>query len=297
MRVKVFLLVVLMGAFFASDAQRWKRYRWETIYGMGFANFLGELGGADQVGTDYFKDYEWKATRLALTAGLRFKQTQQISHKANITLGMVAGNDAWTEDPIRSTRNLNFRSPIVELAYNFEFYLRKEKRGHRFKLRGVKGLKSMGLYPYGFFGIGGFWFLPQGKVDDKWTNLRKWNTEGQGITPTRTQYSQFQLAVPLGVGLKYAIDRRWLVSIEMGLRKTFTDYIDDVSTTYYPNAEIRNTYGQTAALAADPTQESWIGAAPFQQRGDPTDNDSYMFVLISANYKLKTTRGGLPKLR
>jgi len=297
MRAKIFLLVVLLGAFFSSDAQRWKRYRWETIYGIGFANFLGELGGADQIGTDYLKDYEWKATRPALTVGMRFKQTQQISHKANLTLGYIAGDDALTQEPIRNARNLNFRSPLIELGYNFEFYLKKEKRGHRFKLRGVKGLRSVGIYPYGFFGISGFWFLPQGKVDGKWTNLPKWNTEGQTLSPARSDYSQFQLAIPLGVGLKYAVDRRWLIGAEFGIRKTFTDYIDDVSTTYYPNDEILLNYGTTAALAADPTAGSWIGSASYQQRGDPTDNDSYLFFLITANYKLKTTRGGLPKFR
>lgn len=297
MRAKVFLLlVVLMGTFFSSEAQRWKRYRWETIYGIGMANFLGELGGADQVGTDYLKDYEWAATRLALTAGLRFKQTQQISHKMNVIVGLVAGNDALTDEPIRNARNLNFRSPLIEVGYNFEFYLKKEKRGHRFKLRGVKGLRSMGLYPYGFFGISGFFFAPQGKVDGRWEWLRGLNTEGQTLSPTREQYSQFQLAIPLGVGIKYAIDRRWLIGLEFGIRKTFTDYIDDVSTTYYPNQLIEDSFGTTAALAADPTAETWIGAAPYQQRGDPTDNDSYMFVLVTANYKLKTNRNGLPKL-
>lgn len=297
MRAKVLLLIVLLGAFFSSDAQRWKRYRWETIYGIGVANFLGDLGGANQIGTDYMKDLEFTTTRLALMVGLRFKQTQQISHKINLTVGMIAGNDALTKEPYREARNLNFRSPLVEAGYNFEFYLKKEKRGHRFKLRGVKGIRSMGLYPYGFFGISGFFFSPQGKVGGKWTWLKGLHTEGQTLSPTREPYSRFQLAIPLGVGIKYAVDRRWLISLEYGMRKTFTDYVDDVSTTYYPNHFIEDQLGTTAALAADPTQGTWIGSEPYQQRGDPTDNDSYMFLIIGANYKLKTTKKGLPKIR
>lgn len=297
MKAKLLLLVLLLGVFSTADAQRWKRYRWETIYGIGAANFLGELGGADQIGTDYMKDLEISKTRLAIMAGIRFKQTQNISHKLALHFGMVAGDDQTTEEPIRLARNLNFRSPLLELGYNFEFYLRKEKRGHRFKLRGVRGLKSMGIYPYGFFGISGFFFSPQGKVDDEWTWLRRWNTEGQTLSPTREQYSRVQLAIPLGVGLKWSVDRRWLIGIEYGLRKTFTDYIDDVSTTYFPNEQIRTAFGTTAALAADPTEGTWVGSAAYQQRGDPTDNDSFMFLMITANYKLKTTRGGLPKFR
>lgn len=297
MKVKIFCLVVLLGIFSSTEAQRWKRYRWETIYGIGMSNFLGELGGANQVGTDYMKDFDWKAIRPALMVGMRFKQTQQISHKVNLTLAYIAGNDQWTEDPIRLSRNLNFRSPLVEIGYNFEFYLKKEKRGHRFKLRGVRGLRSMGLYPYGFFGVSGFFFSPQGNVGGSWEWLKKHSTEGQGISSTRPEYSRFQLAVPLGVGVKYAVDRRWLISIEYGMRKTFTDYIDDVSTTYFPNNIIEAERGSIAALAADPTQGAWVGAQSYQQRGDPTDNDSYLFLIIGANYKLKTTRNGRPKFR
>jgi len=297
MKVKVLLLVILIGASLGADAQRWKRYRWETIYGIGVSNFLGELGGADQVGTNYMKDLELKMTRPSLMVGFRFKHTPQLASKFTLTWGMVAGDDAETTDPIRFARNLNFRSHIAEIGYNFEFYLRKEKRGHRFKLRGVRGIKKLGIYPYGFFGIAAFYFNPQAKVNGNWKSVRNFGTEGQGLSPTRTSYGRFQLAIPLGGGLKWAIDRRWLVGIEYGLRKTFTDYIDDVSTTYYPNGEIEDFYGPEAALAADPTQGSWIGSVAYQQRGDPTDNDSYMFLLINANYKLKTTRGGLPKFR
>jgi opacity protein-like surface antigen len=297
MKAKVLLFVILIGASLGADAQRWKRFRWEAIYGIGVSNFLGDLGGADQVGTDYMKDLEMRTTRPSLVVGLRFKHTPQLASKFTLTWGMVAGDDALTDEPMRNVRNLNFRAHIAEVGYNFEFYLRREKRGHRFKLRGVKGIKRMGIYPYGFFGIAGFFFNPQGKVAGKWVNLYGLGTEGQNLSPTRTSYSRFQLAIPVGGGLKWAVDRRWLVGIEYGLRKTFTDYIDDVSTTYFPNDQISQEYGSTAALAADPTEGSWIGSESYQQRGDPTDNDSYMFLLINANYKLKTSRTGMPKFR
>jgi hypothetical protein len=299
MRTKIFLFSIFLVASISTQAQAWKRFRWETIYGLGISNFLGELGGANQIGTNYLKDYDFKATRPALTVGLRFKQTPQISHKVNLTLGLLAGDDSWTEETYRKARNLNFRSPIIELGYNFEFYLKKEKRGHRFKLRGVRGLKNLGLYPYGFFGISGFFFSPQGNVGGDWKWLRPLTTEGQGLSESRKQYSLVQLSIPLGVGLKYAVDRRWLVSIEYGLRTTFTDYIDDVSTTYFPQEILLSDAkrGSVSALAADPTQGTWIGSESYQQRGDPTDDDSYMFLLISANYKLKTNRAGFPKWR
>jgi len=299
MKLRFFTLILALSLPFIGDAQsRWKRYRWEAIGGIGATNFLGELGGSDQIGTDYFKDLEFRTTRPSLNVGLRYKITQQTAVKAAITWGMVSGDDALTTELHRNNRNLSFSSHIVEFAATYEFYLRKEKRGHRFKLRGVKGLKNQGIYPYGFFGIGGFWFNPRSKDQSgKWTGLRKFGTEGQLVSNSRSQYSPIQLSIPLGVGLKWSIDQRLLVGMEFGIRKTFTDYIDDVSTTYYPNDQILNSSGDIAAYLADPTQGDWVGSSAYSQRGDPTDNDSYMFLLITVNYTLKTTRGGLPKLR
>jgi len=299
MRTKVLLITIFLGAFFSADAQRWKRYRWETIYGVGIANCLTDLGGANQTGRNGIQDFDWKSIRPTLMAGMRFKQTQQISHKLNFTIGMIAADDGLTTEKYRNARNLNFRSPIIELGYNFEFYLKKEKRGHRFKLRGVRGLRNVGLYPYGFFGISGFLFDPWGKVAGDWRRLKPLTTEGQGLSPSRSHYSLVQLAIPLGVGIKYALDRRWLISIEYGIRKTFTDYIDDASQTYFPSEELgkKSRYGEISVLAADQTEGTWIGSQQYQQRADPTDNDSYMFLIIGANYKLKTNRAGFPKWR
>ena len=52
-------------------------------------------------------------------------------------------------------------------------------------------------------------------------------------------YSRFQIAIPFGVGIKYAIDQNWSIGIEYGLRKTFTDYIDDCSSVYFDNQAIK----------------------------------------------------------
>ena len=91
------------------------------------------------------------------------------------------------------------------------------------------------------------------------------------------------------------------VGFEFGVRKTFTDYIDDVSKTYYDNEAIKQKYGQVAALLADPSVSSSnsnvdddVITAPGQQRGDPRDNDAYMFAVISIHYKLRTGRSNFP---
>lgn len=300
MKIKSLLLIAIFALPLLSIAQgrRWKKFRYEIVAGVGAANFLGELGGADQIGTDFYKDFELKMTRPAGNIGMRYKLTPQTAVKVGLTWGAVAGDDALTTEIHRSNRSIHFRSHIVELAAQYEFYLKKEQAGHRFKLRGIKGRKMHGLYPYGFFGLSAFWFNPRAKAQDgSWTSLKKLGTEGQYIAETRRPYSRITVAIPIGIGLKWKINRQVLIGLEYGKRKTFTDYIDDTSTTYWPNDVIETEMGATAAYLADPTQGSWIGAAPNQQRGDPTDNDSFMFLLFTFNYTLKTTRGGLPKFR
>ncbi|MFT6716739.1 MAG: hypothetical protein ACJA0Q_001387 [Saprospiraceae bacterium] len=303
MKIKSIILVFLIVTPALSFAQgnRWKRFRYELVGGVGATNFLGELGGADQIGTDFYKDLELKLTRPAVNIGMRYKITPQTAVKAGFTWGVVAGDDALTKDQFRSQRSIHFRSHIVEFAAQYEFYLKKEQAGHRFRLRGVRGIKTHGLYPYGFFGLSAFWFNPRAKAQNgEWTSLRNLGTEGQFIAETRKAYSRISVAIPIGIGIKYKIARQWLIGAEYGKRKTFTDYIDDTSTTYWPNDVIADTNGENGAVAAylaDPTQGAWSGSGANQQRGDPTDNDSFMFLLITVNYTLQTTKGGLPKFR
>jgi hypothetical protein len=281
-----------------AQGNRWKRFRYELVGGVGATNFLGELGGADQIGTDFYKDLELKLTRPAVNIGMRYKITPQTAVKAGFTWGTVAGDDALTKDQFRSARSIHFRSHIIEFAAQYEFYLKKEQAGHRFRLRGIRGRKAHGLYPYGFFGLSAFWFNPRAKAQDgNWTSLKKLGTEGQYIAETRKPYSRISVAIPIGLGFKYKISRQLLVGAEYGKRKTFTDYIDDTSTTYWPNDVIESDRGAAAAYLADPTQGAWNGSAANQQRGDPTDNDSFMFLIVTVNYTLQTTRGGLPKFR
>lgn len=301
----ILLLIVLAPTLMEAQGRRWKRYRYEVFYGLGAANMLGELGGADQIGTDYIRDLEIKLTRPGLHFGMKYRTTQLTAIRFSVTAGMLRGDDKTTAETFRRARNLNFRSPLVEAALTYEVMFLKERNGHRYSLRGVRGIKRLELYPYLFFGVGGFWFNPQGQdLQGNWHGLRELKTEGQGTIPTRKEYSPFQVSIPVGLGFRYAVDRRWLVGVEFGIRKTFTDYLDDVSKTYVANDYL---FGERAQYFANPSitegvpsnlvsdDDEYEGALPGMQRGDPTDFDSYMFLTISVNYKLKATRGGLPK--
>jgi hypothetical protein len=58
------------------------------------------------------------------------------------------------------------------------------------------------------------------------------STEGQGIYPDKKPYSLWQPTIPFGGGVKFAITENLRIGFEIGLRKLFTDYLDDVSTSY-----------------------------------------------------------------
>ena len=67
--------------------------------------------------------------------------------------------------------------------------------------------------------------------DGQWYALQEPKTEGQGTTafPSRKPYSLTQLSIPFGGGIKIGVSKDFNVIIEYGLRKTFTDYLDDIN--------------------------------------------------------------------
>ncbi|MBU0764596.1 MAG: outer membrane beta-barrel protein [Bacteroidetes bacterium] len=308
-RIFVILIVLLLLADAASAQRRrrsarWKRTRYELCYGIGATNLLGELGGADQIGTDYVKDLEFAMSRPLGQIGLRYKILENVAVKGAFTAGMLKGDDKTTLEYHRNNRNLHFRSMIYEFGLQLEYSIIREKEGHRYRLRKVRGIKGYLTNTYFFAGIGGFYFNPKAKWDavggdGKWHALQPIGTEGQGMVPTRKKYSRLQVCIPVGFGFKYGLNRRWTVGLEYGLRKTFTDYIDDVSSTYYDNDLLRQAKGDMAADLADPSlsrqSEIYNMTGPNQQRGDSKDKDAYMFLVLSFTYKMKTARNGMPK--
>lgn len=291
-------IMLLCYSTFCQSSSRWKRMRYEFFMGIGATNFLGELGGADREGTNFARDLEFAMTRPVGSLGLRYRILETLANKVMLSYGILRGDDKLTAEQYRNYRNLNFRSPIIELSTQFEYSIIREKQGHRYNLRRVRGLKGFKTNTYFFVGFGGIFFNPKGKYSNgKWYSLQPLGTEGQGLVPTRKKYSRFNMCIPYGIGFKYGLNRRWNIGLEIGSRKTFTDYIDDVSSTYYDNQMLKEQRGDIAAYLADPSSRTTGQSGAYQQRGDGKDKDSYMFMLLNITVKLYTTREGLPKFR
>jgi hypothetical protein len=146
-------------------------------------------------------------------------------------------------------------------------------------------------------------FKPQGEYFDqtagtsKWVDLKPLRLEGQGMSehPGRKEYSLTSLEIPMGFGAKYYLRENMYVGLEVLHRKTFTDYIDDVSTTYIDN----NLFSQylTVEQAAMANQlyfrENFVPSQPLltrpdvnEQRGDPKENDSFFSTIIRFGWRL-----------
>ncbi len=305
---KLLLLAIFITVFSDfSSAQQWKRQRVEYSFGLGATNFLGDLGGRDQVGSDFVQDWEWAAIRYAAGLGYRYQLANSWYVKGNLYYAVVSGDDDLTNEKFRSQRELNFKADIVELSAQFEYMLIKQKTGHLYRLRGVRGKRWFRFEVYAFGGIGGIWYNPKGERNGSWFSLAPLNTEGQGLAGGPSDYSQFTAVIPYGLGIRRnlsggAASRHfgsWSICLELSIRKTFSDYIDDVSTYYYNDggsATIEAAYGEEAGYFHDPSGLYANGGfGEPQQRGDQTDKDSYMFGIISLNYKPARRRRNLPK--
>ncbi|MCB9188018.1 MAG: outer membrane beta-barrel protein [Flavobacteriales bacterium] len=295
--MKNFILIPLLLLSLTGVSQSWKYMRHEVTFGLGTSHFLGELGGANDIGSSGikgFKDLEFKLTRPTVAAGYRFYVSPMFALKADLSYGRLNGDDALTTEIFRQNRNLSFRSPVIELAGRVEFYPLREYFGHLYRTNGVVGKKVNHFSPYIFLGVGGAWFNPKAEYDGKWVALKPLQTEG-------VDYKRIMAVFPMGVGVKYAISNQLSIGLEIGLRYTTSDYVDDVSDLYIDHSA---SDAMTQYLA-DPSLDlvhSYVDGsyvynptAPGMQRGDPSDKDAYVFTLITANYKFMKGKLNLPK--
>ncbi|NNK81278.1 MAG: hypothetical protein HKO93_07255 [Flavobacteriales bacterium] len=309
--ISISLVLLMIGGTLKSQYYRnqayWKKDRISLFAGVGASNFLGELGGRDQIGSDFIWDLDTQAFKPALTVGVKYVTGRNSSIRAQFSYAVIAGDDALTSETFRFNRNLHFRSNVLEFSVIGEYVLYSIRPTARYNLTGTRGIGPKSSNIYGFLGIGGMTFNPQGKVGDDWYDLRPFGTEGQNIEEGLEPYSLFTMVVPLGIGFrKKMFLPDLMVGIEIGHRITFTDYIDDVSTEYYDQEalltqpDLTVSEGLLAAYFADPSlgyliddsgqQVPLNNTFPGAQRGDPEDNDAYLFVQATLQYKIAKRR-------
>lgn len=301
----ILLLVPLMNLAQHTNfntQRNWSLNKKEIRFGFGATQFTGDLGGRDQLGTDYsLLDINIPATHINGEFGFRYRFHPFWATTTSLHVGMIRGNDALTNDIVRNSRNLHFRSLLIELNQRIECIIfANEKFGSRYKLPGHKGFKDHNEQIYLFAGVGAAYFNPKAQYNGSWEELRPLGTEGQGLdahmvypvdgrdpfmyTPPK-QYLPFTVTVPMGIGFRMGMGRMWRIGIEATYVKTFTDYMDDVSGFYYDPSQMSSP---AAAYLSNPSINNTTWFAPGQARGHK-EKDAYYYLnfVVSKNVTYK----------
>lgn len=222
------------------------------------------------------------ATGYSVGAGISKKLSNRFSVRFNAIEATVRGSDAYTMDPFRRNRNLSFRSIIHELSGMIDFHVLTV---NRFGKRPNKLLA--------FTGIGFFAFNPQANYKGQWYDLQPLGTEGQGIISGKKKYNKTSWNIPFGIGYNVSISDNQELGFVLTMRKTFTDYIDDVSGKYYDNQKLTEQNGEMSGILADRSlqRDTGIVARPGSGRGDPRNNDNFAFIQISYSIGLSFKKG------
>jgi len=169
----------------------------EIGFGLGTLTYTGDLA----------QHYSFRNSQPAVTAFYRSNLSKVVSIRTGVVGGGLRASDKYSDDAFSRKRNRSFDIFVFEASSVVEYHFlnwRDERRLLRFT-------------PYLFGGLGLFGM--------------------SGRQNKSAEYSDIQAMIPFGAGVKYVINPLWYLSLEFGMRKTFTDYIDDVSAPRQANVK------------------------------------------------------------
>ncbi len=261
---KILIIVLFIAQFTTSFAQSS-----EVGITAGVSTYKGDLKTTM---------YTWNNQHLAYGVLFRHSFTNHWSFKGGLHFGKISAQDSISDSPYQQYRNLSFRSKFQELNLQFEFNF--------FTFQTANPLSKWS--PFLTVGLTTFHFNPQAELNDDWIDLQPLGTEGQGTTefPDRKKYHRVQVAFTYGGGVKFRLSRRFGLVVESGVRRTFTDYLDDVSTTYPDQAILAAQNGTDAALLSDRTVNSGTNDNTNRDRGNMNNKDWYVFTGVQLTYTI-----------
>jgi Domain of unknown function (DUF6089) len=293
------LAFVYLTAFEASAQHFNRRKLYNTVsVNLNAMNYFGDV-----VPKTSFVSLRVGATRPNLGFSYMHRFAPRISGRVGLNFGQLTGDDQLAADvndndaSYRYYRNLRFRSNIVEASSVIIIDL--------FENRGTY-LKRREFAPYVFFGAAVFHHNPKAEdASGKFVALQPLGTEGQFSTNQAAKkypkpYSRTQISIPFGAGIRYKLDRQYDIGFEIGWRKTFTDYLDDVSGKYAnpvdlsPKArEMADRSGELTSKLTNPKDKlKYSGyGVPNSKRG--TDNEDDWYIVTGFNFSYILT----PKLK
>lgn len=261
----VFVLFLCFGTSSVHAQFHTAKSRSELGFLIGGASYIGDLNPFEP----------WREINLAGGLVYRYNVHSRLTLRTNFTYGRLAGDDSKSKENLIKERNLSFETNIWEFAFGLEFNYFPFQLGHdRFKGTAYI-LTEMGL----------FRMNPKAITDGGTeVELQPLGTEGQGSSlSSKGNYSLNQLCLPIGVGAKISLGDKASINFEIGLRKTFTDYIDDVGSSSYVDPVALAS--ENGPLAAELSNRSFSGSR-YGRRGNATTKDWYIFSGMMITFRL-----------
>ncbi len=251
----------------------------------------GLIGGSNYEGDLAYVGFVPQETQLGGGGMVRLNFNKFLTARIHYMAMKISGKDSNSPDSRqdRVRRNLSFETPVREFAFIPEWYI-----------LGIDPYEDKRFSPYVFAGIAMFNFNPTTNFQNQTIELQPLGTEGQGMPNFPAPYELREISIPFGGGIKFALSDNWFIGAEFGWRKTFTDYLDDVSTNYVP--DYNQLLEANGELAAELSSRTWeyqnilcdcndnLPESSYEDntrgiRGDPEDLDWYMLGGITITYR------------
>lgn len=241
--------------------------------GIGISAYWGDLNTPD-FGTNLGN------SNLAVQGMAKLNFSEYLALKANLLIGSLSGDDSRSFAEWQKQRNLNFNSSLVDFSVLGEFHI----FGYNFG-------EENPLSPYITAGLSVFHFNPKTTYNGNEVELQPLGTEGQGLPGFNEKYRKVALAIPFGAGAKFQLSNSMNLSLDIIARRTFTDYIDDISTNYVAFDELAAGNGLLAAQLGNRTgeffgQEEPVSLETGTQRGGAGVKDYYITAMFTLTFKL-----------
>jgi hypothetical protein len=248
----------------------------------------GEVGIGVGVG-HYFGDInpDFGVNRPKVAAGVFFRKqlTTYIGIRLSGEYAMLGYSDVYSKNSVQNARNLSFNTNVWELSLSGDFNF----------FRFQPGFEGYNFTPYVGLGIGVFSFDPYAYLNNEKYFLRTLGTEGQGsaLYPDLQPYSPLSICIPFTLGIKYAINPRANFFGEVTYRFTNTDYLDDVSGSYAPDAfpPLPDGTPSPGFLLQDRSYETGTSIGiKGRQRGNSLQKDAYATIKVGISFSLSSYR-------
>ena len=188
----------------------------------------------------------------------------------------VGYSDFRSKDRVQQERNLSFNSDLysVSIRGDFNFF------------RYNPGSSYYRFTPFVSIGVGRMWFNPYTYLpfESKPYFLRKYVTEGISYENSTTIY-------PIGIGLKYNLNKNMNIGFELTHNITRTDFLDDVSGVYKDPTFFTGTDAAIRLALHDRSDPSKPYGQPGKMRGFGSElNDTYVTAEITLSISFSSYR-------